>query len=462
MFGSAGQLFYYRFVVLLELFLAEILLCRNLKKRKHFLLRLVLSVLSVFLIVALSPIVYTVAYLFCMFTVMFVLTVGVLWACFEESLWNVIFCSIVAYCVQHISYVTYMLVVSYFSIDKVFEPIIADNPYFSAYFKGEAERGYSVITAMTYAEVYFCIYWVIIRVFGSKIKKGANLHIHNPSLVFVNALLLIFAILFNLMFVYSDMPNNGFSYLFQISNIFICFIIILFLFSQLSVKEKSAELEQMQFLFDERSRQYEASKKNIELINFKCHDLKHQLRSMRDRSQLPETEIERMEHLLEIYDREVHTGNEALDTILTEKQLLCSNENIEFSIMADGKLLSFMKEYDIYSLFGNAIDNAVEALKKIPEEERMLTLSIFEEKNMTVIRMENTFDGTIKTSDGRIQTTKKDDGFHGFGILSMKEIVERYNGLFAWSAKNNLFKITIACKKSSSSQPLTPLTGENM
>lgn len=155
-------------------------------------------------------------------------------------------------------------------------------------------------------------------------------------------------------------------------------------------------------------------------------------------------------------------GVGALDTILTEKQLLCSNENIEFSIMADGKLLSFMKEYDIYSLFGNAIDNAVEALKKIPEEERMLTLSIFEEKNMTVVRMENTFDGTIKTSDGRIQTTKKDDGFHGFGILSMKEIVERYNGLFAWSAKNNLFKITIACKKSSSSQPLTPLTGENM
>lgn len=57
----------------------------------------------------------------------------------------------------------------------------------------------------------------------------------------------------------------------------------------------------------------------------------------------------------------VHTGNDALDAILSEKGLACEQGGIAFRCMADGAAVGFMAPTDIYSLFGNALDNAIEA-----------------------------------------------------------------------------------------------------
>ena len=76
-----------------------------------------------------------------------------------------------------------------------------------------------------------------------------------------------------------------------------------------------------------------------------------------------------MSRCLDTYDSSFNTGNKSLDVVLTEKKLLCDNKGIKFFCMADGKLLNGIKVSDIYSLFGNAIDNAIECLADVADED---------------------------------------------------------------------------------------------
>lgn len=64
------------------------------------------------------------------------------------------------------------------------------------------------------------------------------------------------------------------------------------------------------------------------------------------------------------------TGNKVLDTVLTTKSLYCNKHGIIFTCVADGTLLDFMDVMDICSIFGNALDNAIECEMKIPEKEK--------------------------------------------------------------------------------------------
>ena len=73
-----------------------------------------------------------------------------------------------------------------------------------------------------------------------------------------------------------------------------------------------------------------------------------------------------------IYDNIYQTGNDALDLVLTEKSLLCDEYNIKLSSMIDGAALDFMNTTDVYALFGNLLDNAIESVMKEPDEEKRI------------------------------------------------------------------------------------------
>ena len=78
----------------------------------------------------------------------------------------------------------------------------------------------------------------------------------------------------------------------------------------------------------------------------------------------------KIEKSVQIYSAIVRTGNEILDTILTEKSLICENSGIHINCVADGSLLAFMNPVDLYTLFGNALDNAIEAVRKLESKEK--------------------------------------------------------------------------------------------
>ncbi len=205
------------------------------------------------------------------------------------------------------------------------------------------------------------------------------------------------------------------------------------------------ELDMVEQLDRKRREQYEIQRDTIEAVNIKCHDLKKMINSALGwHNLLSEEELKNLEGQISIYDAIVKTGNEALDLILTEKSLYCEKNDIKLTIMADGNDIGFMSEADIYSLFGNILDNAVEAVVKVPPERRAVTLSVKTVGNMLVVHEQNYFAGKIKFVNGTPATSKSDTSQHGYGILSIRRIVEKYGGGLDISAEGEIYTLNAA------------------
>ena len=163
------------------------------------------------------------------------------------------------------------------------------------------------------------------------------------------------------------------------------------------------ELDAVQNALENQYKQYKQSRESIDIINMKYHDLKHQinmLRKMNDSDKRDEL-LDRMEADIKAYELQNKTGNSVLDTLLTGKGLYCNNHGITMTVVADGRLLEFMDAMDICSIFGNALDNAIESVMKVDEKEkRLIHLTVSRVKSFIMIRVYNYFEGDIKSVDG--------------------------------------------------------------
>ena len=220
--------------------------------------------------------------------------------------------------------------------------------------------------------------------------------------------------------------------------------------SQLEQKHRihlSQELDMQQELFRKHKEQYEMAAENVELINRKCHDLKHQisaLKFMLDESARKDY-IRELERSVMIYDSEVKTGNEILDTILTEKSLVCEAKQIQLSCVADGEALSFMDAVDVYTIFGNAIDNAIESVSQLPDPGmRGISLLVTRKGDMGMIQTENYYESQSDLSEGLPSTTKQTEpGYHGFGLKSIRYTAEKYGGFMTIETANSIFLLRV-------------------
>ena len=111
--------------------------------------------------------------------------------------------------------------------------------------------------------------------------------------------------------------------------------------------------------------------------------------------------------------------------------------------MADGAALDFMAPADLYALFGNALDNAIEAVEHLDDAaRRSISLIVRRRAGTVTIHVENYYDPTAsaKSFKGDVPASTKGDPLnHGFGTRSMKAIVERYGGTLAFSANGTTF-----------------------
>lgn len=190
--------------------------------------------------------------------------------------------------------------------------------------------------------------------------------------------------------------------------------------------------------------QMKQSKETIDLINVKCHDLKKQIALLGDRNRITQEEIGELNRAITIYDASVKTGNEALDVLLAEKVPVCESKGIQINCIADGYKLDFMRSSDIYSLFGNAIDNAVEAVSKIEDpSRRCIGIHIREDRGMISAHFENYYTGALDFDAGLPRTTKSDKRWHGFGMKSIKMIAEKYGGWVSVQADDKVFNLNI-------------------
>lgn len=303
-----------------------------------------------------------------------------------------------------------------------------------------------LILLAVYGLVIFGI-WLLLK---KRLPKDKRLNIESKDIWIA---LLIVAIVFffsNLRFMTANIEVPG-QYAREIANIRTLVDIagVAILYSHfLSCRNNTVrqELAAVQNALQNQYKQYQQSRESIDLINMKYHDLKHQINMLRE---MPDSEkreeiLDRIEADIKAYELQNKTGNSVLDTLLTGKSMYCNNHGITMTTVADGSLLDFMDAMDICSVFGNALDNAIESVIKVKDKEkRLIHLTVTKVKSFVMIRVQNYFEGDIKSSDGNILTTKKDKKLHGYGIKSIKYTASRYDGVVNIQAQNNWFELKI-------------------
>lgn len=222
---------------------------------------------------------------------------------------------------------------------------------------------------------------------------------------------------------------------------------ILIIFNIINSMNKSIEEEALlQQLWKQDQAQFKSIKSNIDFINGKCHDLKHILNKVENK--LNSQDVDELKNALDFYDCNVNTGNDVLDVVLIEKKVVAGEYNIAFTIMTDGSNLDIFTSAQLYSLFGNIIDNAIEATKHLePVEKRVISLTVFNRDDHIFIQSTNYFNPEKVGGEGN--SSKEDKDLHGYGLKSIRKIAESHGGTFSVTTNEDIFdlKITIPVTK---------------
>ena len=145
--------------------------------------------------------------------------------------------------------------------------------------------------------------------------------------------------------------------------------------------------------------------------------------------------------------RSIKTGNLIVDAILNDKLSQASERDIKMKIEVDGEKIAFLKEIDICTIYGNLIDNALEACSKACQQQSAdrpyIHVKTMQIKGITVIEIINTYAGPVVEEKGRLLTTKQDTLLHGIGLSNVRHVVEAYEGELHIAYDSQLFKAQV-------------------
>ncbi len=299
-----------------------------------------------------------------------------------------------------------------------------------------AELAVSVLCTLS---VYAACYVLLVR----RIHSHGLVEVRDRKMLFVTLAVVLACICLDLGI--KLLPYEGVSLdlvcMLRLAHVVVCVFILFAEFETVYNKRLQLEAAATDQLLMARSRQYRLSRETIDAINLKCHDIRHQIRQLEGSGAVVDRSVvEDIAREVDVYDAGIVTGNVALDTILSEKSLVCQRAGISLSCMADGTQLGFLPAAELYAFFGNALENAIDATSAIDDpERRVISLTVRRNGDMVVVHMENSFAGTVEFEDGLPRSTKGDAALHGYGTRSMRQIVEAHNGILSMGTHGQTF-----------------------
>jgi len=416
-------------VFLLELLIGTWLFLSSTERRKRFWVRLSLGLVLSYGIcegcnMALSVIPTSSTLVTNMFRYLIAFTMIVLtvWFSFDVTIWEALFSSSSGYAIQNIYHYLFIILLAISESMESLHRIAICN-----------------WTALLLA---YGLAYIFTRRYLKMLRTHTILDV--KSIIPVSLLVLFFTVVLS-----EQVPlvadNSMMDYMLYYLYSLCCPLLVLFL--QYGLYEKyrlMGEKEIITQMLLREKRQHKLSEDSIALINMKCHDLKHQLNAYCQAQRIDSKTAKEIEQTIQLYDAVIDTGNPAVDIVLTEKMFRCEQAHIELSCILDGHVFDFMAESDIYSMFGNALDNAIESVLQEAEEHRFITLKTGHQGNLVFLHMENFCSKILTFEDGLPLTTKKDEpGYHGYGVKSIRFLSEKYGGYANIYTKDSLFILDI-------------------
>jgi len=352
--------------------------------------------------------------------------------CFDCDRWGALFCANTGYCLQHIGA----------RIDSIFTDIVGleGPPWTNPGFAG-----------ILIAGLMCALFWALVlrkRPKKQPIQMGSRWQIAIATCVVAITI------------VYNTIGIRNASELIHLSEksgigltpawnlllfvyVMSALIALLALLLELNIRSNedlSSERDTLNSILENGRQQYEREKANIQLLDLKYHDLKHQLAAMKGK--IYEEQIEELTEAVNLYDTSIHTGNEALDVVLTQKAFYCTGHGITLTCLVNGEHYSFIPRHEMYALFNNILDNAIEAVEKLPEEQRVISVTEQFRQGFLSVRVENYCGETPAFQDG-LPVSAKEGAGHGFGMKSIRMIVEKNGGGLSVTAEDGMFVLDI-------------------
>lgn len=293
---------------------------------------------------------------------------------------------------------------------------------------------------------YFLLQIVMIAIFRQILKKH-NEGIDNKSLIAISIFFIILYVLSSMSIV--PFASGNMSWLNINLEVFMFIIGLLFAIALIYIKNYIylKEKEQKdQFMIETLKRQYsyyQNKQKDDERVKSIYHDMKNHLLVLENKENTEETQkmAKTLREQIESYEEYTHTGNDFLDVIIKDKTRIAKEKNIDFIVPIDFKDINFIEPLDISTIFGNALDNAIEGVDKLSEDKRTILIKAGKINEFLSIVVENNYDPEIKLENKK--TTKKDTFLHGYGIQNIKNAVEKYNGTCTITKENEKFILKI-------------------
>ncbi len=206
------------------------------------------------------------------------------------------------------------------------------------------------------------------------------------------------------------------------------------------------EREETQFASDHLQMKYNLflkDKTNNEMIQALYHDMKNHLLTIERMGQTEQSQayITDLKNQLEQMELPYHTGWQTLDAILLNKKIECDQYDIQLSSYVFFTQKEFLSSMEICTLFGNCIDNAIEAVSNLEKEKRNIHISGGEVNGNIVITIRNPFEHDLKHKDGKFVTTKKDVAHHGYGLTNVRHVIEKYDGTLTFKVVDSTFSV---------------------
>lgn len=407
-----------------QLSIGALLCCAFSEKRSLFLVRLIPCLIVFNMLAEVIPGRYewdvlmigdwfTLSYL-----VMVVLLIGILFLCYKVKLVEACNYVTAAYSVQHIIFNLLVLLIH----DPVF-------------------RSMDIWTLRVLEILLECVIWVLFYfLFVKRIKDMEQSGDNITAQVTFSCITIVIVYVLSLWARECGQLNSAV----MIYTILCCIFLLVIQFHIFERSKMQRDQEITKYLLQLTQKQYEQNVHNINLINIKCHDLKHQIGKLKHISDEEERNryIAETQEAILIYDAFVKTGNKALDSVITEKGLVCQGKGIRLCSIIDGDAISFMEDADIYALFGNALDNAIASVEDESEDKRIITLNVIRQGSFVKIHMDNYCGDKLTFEDG-LPATRNDADYHGFGCKSIKMIAERYHGNVHMSREDDRFCLDI-------------------
>ncbi len=230
--------------------------------------------------------------------------------------------------------------------------------------------------------------------------------------------------------------------------IYIIFGVYDYMADDAAAQEKNLLYEQELDLLNRQAQEREAYDTEMRRLR---HDMKNHMSSLlgmlqgNDTEQVKEYVCDMLQSVADCRSGDIsHTGNVIVDNLVNYKYGIARDEGITFDASVFLPVELPFRSGHLTIVFGNLLDNALEACREVEEGKRYITLKAFYEKEVLMIAVINPYRGERrKNHAGKYVTTKKDRKGHGLGFSSVEQAVEAYCGQVEATGQDGVFRVSV-------------------